>query len=592
MAEVTFIYNTLPTIIQCNKNDLFKDIIQKFAIKAELKLKYIHFIYEAKIIDINLTFEQIAKGVDKKSGKINVLVINNIEDKNQETKEISKGIICPTCKENCFIKLDEYKMSLECNKGHKINDISFNEFNNNQKVDLAKIVCEDCKKVNKFSTYDHQFFKCLTCKKNICPLCKSKHNKNHDIIDYNQKYYICSNHNEIFSSYCKKCKINLCIECESNHKDKENIILYRDLLPKKDLIKSQLSELRIKIDKFKEVINKFKKDLDDIIFNFEIYYSINDNIIKNYTMKKRNYQLLTNIKEVINNNDKILNDLEHFDFEKEQSFNLYSQTLELLKKMKCIKPKESSTKNRKIDNGLNWFKKFIYLFMLNENVEKNENSIESMKKIINEDNQDLKVDDKELILIYTKNSIRTDRLVILTIIDIEDKERKKKNSLFLTYILEYKKLIIDGLKEKCENTINLIETKYLPNQKDNESKAIYLRCLADYYRYLIEFTDGSLKNEFIEKCKNYYLEAEKILKGFSCLNTNKIGLLLNYSVFCKDILKDSKEAIKITKSAISNFEEKQKKFNINKDDEKYINSFKNYELLKDNLNTWEKEDNS
>ena len=68
--------------------------------------------------------------------------------------------------------------------------------------------------------------------------------------------------------------------------------------------------------------------------------------------------------------------------------------------------------------------------MLNENVEKNENSIESMKKIINEDNQDLKVDDKELILIYTKNSIRTDRLVILTIIGIEGKERKKKNSLF------------------------------------------------------------------------------------------------------------------------------------------------------------------
>ena len=109
---------------------------------------------------------------------------------------------------------------------------------------------------------------------------------------------------------------------------------------------------------------------------------------------------------------------------------------------------------------------------------------------------------------------------------------------------------------------------------------------------MIEFTDGSLKNEFIEKCKNYYLEAEKILKGFSCFNTNKIGLLLNYSVFCKDILKDSKEAIKIIKSAISNFEEKQKKFNINKDDEKYIDSFKNYELLKDNLNTWEKEDNS
>ena len=177
MAEVTFIYNTIPTVIQCKKADAFKDIIQKFAIKAEIKLKDIHFVYDAKIVDINLTFEQIAKESDKKSGKINVLVISNDDDTNQETKEISKDIICPKCKENCFIKLNEYKMSLECNKGHKLDNILFNEFNNNQKVDLSKIICEDCKKVNKFSTYEHQFFRCLTCKKNICPLCKSKHNK-------------------------------------------------------------------------------------------------------------------------------------------------------------------------------------------------------------------------------------------------------------------------------------------------------------------------------------------------------------------------------------------------------------------------------
>ena len=104
---------------------------------------------------------------------------------------------------------------------------------------------------------------------------------------------------------------------------------------------------------------------------------------------------------------------------------------------------------------------------------------------------------------------------------------------------------------------------------------------------MIQFADGSLKNQLIEKCKNYYLEGEAILKGFSCLNLTKITLLLNYSVFCKEILNDSKEAIKITKSAILNFEEKQKKFNIKNDDEKYENSFKTFEYLKDNLNIWE-----
>ena len=253
----------------------------------------------------------------------------------------------PTCNENSFIKLNEYKISLECNNGHKFNDIIFNEFNNNQKIDLSKIICEDCKKVNKFNTYDQQFFRCLTCKKNLCPLCKSKHDKNHDIIDYEQKNYICSNHNENFSSYCNNCKINLCIECESSHKDKENIIMFRDLLPKKDLIKSQLNELKIKIDIYKEVIDKLKQDLDNIILNLEIYYSLNDNLIKNYEKKKRNYQMLINIKEMGNNNDKILSELKHLEIEKEKNFDLYSYTLNLLYKMKNIQMKEKKEKDKK-----------------------------------------------------------------------------------------------------------------------------------------------------------------------------------------------------------------------------------------------------
>ena len=38
--------------------------------------------------------------------------------------------------------------------------------------------------------------------KNLCPLCKISHNKDHDTIDYDQINYICLNHNEKFSSYC------------------------------------------------------------------------------------------------------------------------------------------------------------------------------------------------------------------------------------------------------------------------------------------------------------------------------------------------------------------------------------------------------
>ena len=46
MTEVTFIYNTLPTVIQCKKTDIFKNICQKFATKesgAKFK-RYLFYI--------------------------------------------------------------------------------------------------------------------------------------------------------------------------------------------------------------------------------------------------------------------------------------------------------------------------------------------------------------------------------------------------------------------------------------------------------------------------------------------------------------------------------------------------------------------
>ena len=86
------------------------------------------------------------------------------------------------------------------------------------------------------------------CKIDLCPMCKSKHNKNHKIISYNDKEYICNIHNEKYNSYCKECKKNICMKCEREHNNHERIN-YGDILPKENNIK-ELKEY-IKIIKFK-----------------------------------------------------------------------------------------------------------------------------------------------------------------------------------------------------------------------------------------------------------------------------------------------------------------------------------------------------
>ena len=65
-----------------------------------------------------------------------------------------------------------------------------------------------------------------------------------------------------------------------------------------DEINNNLDQLKKEIDIFnsniKEIINKLN-ELSDIM---NIYYEINNNLIKNYEKKNRNYQILQNISQI------------------------------------------------------------------------------------------------------------------------------------------------------------------------------------------------------------------------------------------------------------------------------------------------------
>ena len=92
----------------------------------------------------------------------------------------------------------------------------FNEFFDFQKIDESKIICDKCigvDKNKKSEVNNNLFYKCLICNINLCPLCKDKHDKTHNIIDYDQKYFICNLHNESFFSYCNNCKKDICLIC-------------------------------------------------------------------------------------------------------------------------------------------------------------------------------------------------------------------------------------------------------------------------------------------------------------------------------------------------------------------------------------------
>ena len=422
MASIIFIYNSTSTTIQCQKDEEFKNIIQKFSNKIRIDLSELFFIYRGEMINPKLTFNQLAKEEDKIKNQMTILA-NSLDKatKNEKIKTESIDVICPKCGENCLLHIKDYKIQLsDCKNSHIINNISLEEYKDSQIIDESKIKCEICKEKNKASCFNNEFYKCLQCKKNMCPICKSSHNKDHEISEFSQLNYICLNHNEKFTSFCKSCKINLCIECESTHKDKENLIYFRDILPNKDKIKNQINDLNIKINKYKEIINNLKNLLDKIVLNLEIFNKINDNLMKNYEKKRRNFHLLKNINEIEQNNINVLSDLNKI-INENNPINLFNFSINMMNKInikfngksvpglyenknneiKCQKDDEYEFyEKEKYDN-----EKFIYLSMLAEECKLYKDMKYFIEKVIKNKGYLLTSDERNLFVIACKNNI-------------------------------------------------------------------------------------------------------------------------------------------------------------------------------------------
>ena len=299
MVEVTFIYNQMSIIIQANLEDLFKNIVNKFIEKSLLEPKEVFFICDGKSINQEKTVESYMNSIDKKNNKLTILV-NLPEAQNPSKENIiiqSKDIICPKCKEPCRITLDNYKIKLfDCINYHIIDNINIVDFKKTQQMNISDIIRDNCKSKSKDNSYNYEFFRCLTCNNNLCILCRSNHNINHDIIKYDQKNYICPKHNDHFNRYCHQCHLNICFSCEEKH-SKHNTKLLSDLKPDIEKAKKRLIEIKNEIEKLN---NQIKDDkLNKVLEAMKEYYEINNDIINNFEIKNRNYQSLQNMKEII-----------------------------------------------------------------------------------------------------------------------------------------------------------------------------------------------------------------------------------------------------------------------------------------------------
>ena len=309
MIEISFIYKGKEEIIQCNIEDKMKDKINKFKMKAQINDNNLYYIYNGRKINEELAISQLIDETGKNQKKMSILVNEEIIDNNNENKKFSKEIICPECKEDILMKINNYKINLyECKNGHKKENILFDEFENIQKIDLSKIICNVCNSQNKSRAFNNQFFICNTCGINLCPLCKSIHNHNHYIIDYDDKNYHCKKHKDAFIFFCKDCQMNLCFLCKNEHNN-HNIVDLGSIFPNKEELLKSMKSLEKLINKFKNDIEVIKNIFGKVLNDIKKYYSICNNIVNNYDNDKRNYYKYFNLNEIKRSNNNIINDL-------------------------------------------------------------------------------------------------------------------------------------------------------------------------------------------------------------------------------------------------------------------------------------------
>ena len=178
------------------------------------------------------------------------------------------------------------------------------------------------------------YYKCLSCNINFCSNCKIKHSKEHKFIEYDKINYICNEHFEVYVKYCKACNKNLCVQCENEHKSHETIY-FGDILPNNKENEKQLKELKEYIDKLNNEINEIITKLKYISNSLEIYYKISSTFINRNDNNNRNYQVLTNINEFIQNNSIIIEDIKNI-----INNTLYNKSINLIDiytKIKSIK---------------------------------------------------------------------------------------------------------------------------------------------------------------------------------------------------------------------------------------------------------------
>ena len=229
-------------------------------------------------------------------------------------------------------------------------------------------------------------------------------------------------------------------------------------------------------------------------------------------------------------------------------------------------------------------KDYLFLIKLFRTTENYNDMVKAMNKYI-ELNPKLSKDERKLLCDAYKNLISDKRNSLHILSNLSQKEDSKQQNK-TKEISIIKEKIISELITIFQEVHSIIDKYLLPNAQDNESKILYMKLKADFYRYHCEFAEGDEFEEISDKTRNLYKEALDLAeKDLPLYNEIRLGLVLNYSVFEYDIMDNKNDAYdmasKIYNDIMKILDDVEKK--------RASENLLLVQMIKENINNWSNE---
>lgn len=233
------------------------------------------------------------------------------------------------------------------------------------------------------------------------------------------------------------------------------------------------------------------------------------------------------------------------------------------------------------------YEECVYKAKLSEKAERFEQMVECMKDAVKQANtpkMQIGIEERNMLSVAYKNlvGVRRTSWRILSKTLQEAKLAEPNNERNIEIIVEYIKIVENELKYICDDLLSLLDT-YLIQDTAKDSQVFFLKMKGDYLRYKAEIATDDYLTEVSQQAHNAYEQAMEIANSnLPTTNPTRLGLYLNYSVFCFEILNERTRAIEMGKRA---FDEAISELDSLTEDS-YKDSTLIMQLLRDNLSLW------